>query len=104
MTGMLLHYQRLRLQSRRRVSTGILFTVRVTQPFHRENDTHLFFVRQGTTCVVISSHSALPLLEITNRGVSSLQADRTEPYTRIEPFQEHQDTSIELRIKHHFHI
>jgi hypothetical protein len=27
---------------------------------------------------------------------SFLQADRTEPYTRIEPFQERQDTSVEL--------
>jgi phosphatidylserine synthase 2 len=26
-------------------------------------------------------------------------ADRTEPYTRIEPFQEHQDTSIEFFYK-----
>jgi len=28
-----------------------------------------------------------------------LQADRTEPYTRIEPFQERQDTSIEFFYK-----
>ncbi|KAF8272810.1 PSS-domain-containing protein [Lactarius quietus] len=32
-------------------------------------------------------------------GLNGNPADRTEPYTRIEPFQEHQDTSIEFFYK-----
>ncbi|KAI9452451.1 phosphatidylserine synthase 2 [Russula earlei] len=81
------------------------------QPSSSEDDEHLSPTSQtddtdpaATTLAPEAPEPApvvptLPIPVITHHGVFILQADRTEPYTRIEPFQERQDTSVEFFYK-----